>query len=252
MTDLLSIPRQLLRVPDATGRFARIFTETMRWNRMVRDGEKVHGKPLPKAQLQPILVGWSEEMLRCLNIRLERIGHASETPLLFVGNHVSYVDIPLVMASAPGRFVAKRQIFGWPIIGPAADSAGTVWVERGSGTSRRDAASAIVPSIRDRGQSVILFPSGTTTVDEAKPWRFGAFKIAKDNDFLVQPFRIRYRPLRVVAFIQEDLFAPHLWRLLSARDVEASIEFGEPRKITKIEKDCDEVRRWTLDGLEGQ
>jgi 1-acyl-sn-glycerol-3-phosphate acyltransferase len=198
-----------------------------------------------------MILQWARDILGVLSLNLEIKGSIPNvsTPVLFVGNHLSYVDIPLLMASVPVVFVAKEEVSKWLIIGEAARKAGTVFVKRESGASRANAADAVIETIVKHQRSIAIFPSGTTCLRESKPWRRGAFKIAEKHDITIQPFRIRYEPMRKVAYVDDDTFATHLLSLLHVEQLKATIEFGPSRKITNIDQDIDEIREWTRQGL---
>lgn len=232
---------------DVPRKFAKIFTRTSYYLRKVNRLERSRG-PLSAAHLQEFILAWSKEILGIIEIDIEIRGKIPDEsrPVLFVGNHVSYVDIPLLMASVPVVFVSKEEVSKWLVIGPASKKAGTVFVKRESGESRAQTAMAIANCILERKQSVAIFPSGTTTVDEEKPWRSGAIKIAHKNSIPVQPFRITYEPLRTLAYIDDDFFPMHLWNLLSTKQtVKAIIEFGEVQEIRDPIHDAERLRKWS-------
>lgn len=82
-------------------------------------------------------------------------------PTLFVANHSSYLDIPILGSLIRGCFVAKSEVAGWPFIGAMARLQNTVFIERRAvraGTQR--------DGLRERletGDSLILFPEGTSS-----------------------------------------------------------------------------------------
>ena len=49
---------------------------------------------------------------------------------LTVSNHVSWLDIFVINAVAPMRFVAKADIRDWPLVGPLCAGTGTIFIER--------------------------------------------------------------------------------------------------------------------------
>lgn len=170
-------------------------------------------------------------------------------PALLVGNHISYVDIPLLMTYIPVAFVAKKQLAAWPIFGAAMRCVGTVFVDRDNRESRRKVSEALAPRIQDDRQSVVVFPSGTTTTDETREWRQGAFLIAKQFDLPVQPFRIYYEPLRPLAFLLEDSFLGHLWNLLRCGGFRAVIEFHPPVRVGDVAADTLKWWNWAREPL---
>jgi 1-acyl-sn-glycerol-3-phosphate acyltransferase len=236
-----------LTVPQ---KFAKVFRITGKAYREALKLEKKTGF-MPQAQLQEIILKWAKDLLGIISVDVEIKGAAPDmkTPVLFVGNHVSYVDIPLLMASVPVVFVAKEEVSKWLVIGRASKIAGTVFVKRENDKSRANAASAIAEAILERKQSIGIFPAGTTCIKEQNPWRHGAFKLAQKHGIPVQPFRIRYEPMRKVAYIDKDTFATHLLNLLRQEKVRAIIEFGKTRMISDAVSDCEDIRQWTREIL---
>lgn len=230
-------------------RIIKVFTIIGSYSRQIR---KIRAKNIPNGKeiITQLKKDWAQASIKNLGFELQVKGASvSSEPMLFVGNHLSYVDIPAVMASAPVSFVAKEELSRWPVIGEACRAVGTVFVKRESNESRKLAIYKIGDACLKEGQSICLFPSGTTTLTEDKPWRRGAFEIAKANHLKIQPFRINYFPREIVAFIGDDAFIPHLWRLLSANNLRAEIEFHEPVEVTNTEVSCDSWQRWSQEIL---
>lgn len=200
----------------------------------------------PKASHHELKKSWADTVLSSLRLEIAVIGKLSdEKPLLLLGNHISYVDIPLLMKVAPDvAFVAKQEIGKWPVFGQGARAAGTIFVKRESGESRASTRETIKASLRE-GRRIALFPSGTTCVDEAKPWRRGAFEIAQEEGVLIQPFRLTYTPLREVAYIDRDFFPLHLFQLGKRKKISARIEFHEPVRVVDAAADATRWQRWT-------
>lgn len=83
----------------------------------------------PEASVEDLKLQWAKDMLSRLRIDLEISGKVSEQKsLLFLGNHVSYLDVPLLMSTVRGlSFVAKEEVRSWPVIGSAAKKIETVF-----------------------------------------------------------------------------------------------------------------------------
>lgn len=244
------LPARSLR-DSAAGRLLRVFVGILRYDRQGARWEARHGGCIPREVLQNLLTGWAWEALSQLNLDVQRVGITPplQSPALFVGNHLSYLDVPVLMSQVPLVFLGKEEISRWPFFGAAGRRAGMVFVQRDSDGSRRQARKAITECLETRGMSLGLFPSGTTSLDEARPWRVGAFRIAQEGGFPIQPFRLVYQPLREAAFLGADTLLPHLFRLLKAGPVQARIEFGEPRLVADPEATAQEVQAWCREGL---
>ena len=102
-------------------------------------------------------------ILLALGVRLHVRGEPDERrPLLVVANHVSWLDIPVLFALAPVRFVAKSEVADWPVIGWMARLARTVFIERGNHGTVRSKAREVRDALR-AGDLVVIFPEGTTS-----------------------------------------------------------------------------------------
>ena len=189
---------------------------------------------------------WAETMLRLLKIDLNIIGMMADTkPLLLVGNHISYLDIVLLLKANPDfSFVAKKEIASWPIFGNAAIAAQTIFVQRENSGSRASARQEIVKSLKNN-QRVVIFPSGTTCLNELKSWKKGAFEIALENNIMIQPFRISYSPIRPAAYIEKDFFPVHLYQLAVLKEIHAEIEFHPPVSVKDSIADCAFWSQWS-------
>lgn len=108
---------------------------------------------------------WSRRLLGLLGLRLVvrgEIPHPGSGNLLLVSNHVSWVDVYLLLAVRYVRFVSKAEVRQWPLMGWLAERAGTLFLERG----RRADAARVNRRIGDvlvAGGRVAFFPEGTTT-----------------------------------------------------------------------------------------
>jgi 1-acyl-sn-glycerol-3-phosphate acyltransferase len=230
-------------------RFSEIFLKTLRHlnvaKRLERRGE------FPRSVLQTQIARWAGEMMVILKMEVSATGTPERnTPVIFVGNHLSYLDIPVLLLLAPGAFIAKKQLERWPVIGPAAKRIDTLLVDRTNKNSRQNIAESIAPFIREKKQSVFIFPSGTTRLTEDKPWRWGAFRIAHENNIPIQPFRIRYSPdVERAAFLDEDFFAIHLWKFLNGPTLRATVEFLPPTRVTDPAADAEKWWRWSREGM---
>lgn len=202
-------------------------------------------KGFPKLVRNEYLKNWSEWTLKRMNVHLSVKGEASKKPCLLVGNHFSYLDIPVLCTQAPVLFLAKKEVSRWPVIGNGARMLNTVFVDRKSEESRRKSAEAIVQRLNKEKERIVVFPSGTTSIDENVPWRLGAFRIAVEHKVPIQAFRIRYKP-KSAAFIGEDNFLPHMHQLLKDPRIDVSIEFQKAKLVENAAKEMERIRKWCM------
>ena len=195
--------------------------------------------------LNKLKMEWAQRVLHRFKIRFVVKGEVSQDPsMLFLGSHLSYLDIPLLLGTVSGlSFVAKQEVSFYPIIGSAAKLIETVFIKRESGDSRKAVRKSIHHALQ-RGRRIAIFPSGTTCMYEEIPWKKGSFEIAHEENVWVQPFRITYTPKRDVAYIGDDILLFHMFRLFRIPSVEAIIEFHPPVKITDPVQDAVKWQKW--------
>jgi len=126
---------------------------------------------------------WARMLLRIGRVRvrvegLERI--APESSYVFVSNHLSYMDTPLVIAHIPCqfRFLAKQGLFKVPFIGYHLKRAGHIPVPRGDARASLRTLAESARIVRDRGVSVLVFPEGGRSPGAMREFKPGAAYIA--------------------------------------------------------------------------
>ena len=140
---------------------------------------------------------WSRGILNITGVRLSVEGLDNipkEGPCVFVANHRSYYDIPLLLASLdrPYGILAKEELEKIPLLSRWMKLLGCVFVQRDdvrASVRALNDATAIVES----GRSFIIFPEGTRYKGEeggAGEFKAGAFRIAVKTETPVVPVAI--------------------------------------------------------------
>ncbi len=174
-----------------------------------------------------------------VGMRVTVEGAPAEGPVLFVANHISWLDIPLLGSRTRAAFIAKKEIEGWGGMGVMARRYRSVFVDR----ARRHASAAQRDEILERlkaGDSLVLFAEGTSTDGtRVAPFKSALFAVAQAlPDLKVQPVSIAYthingipvtRAWRPVLGWFGDMELPgHVWRVLSLGRIRAVIRFHPP------------------------
>jgi 1-acyl-sn-glycerol-3-phosphate acyltransferase len=126
---------------------------------------------------------WARTLLLVSGTRVTVEGRERLKPgqhYIFVSNHRSYMDTPVVLASLPGqfRFMAKADLFKIPLMGGHLARAGHIPVPL---DNPREAIASMAEAgriIRERGISVLIFPEGGRTMGAMETFREGAAFIA--------------------------------------------------------------------------
>ena len=81
---------------------------------------------------------------RLLGLQVRVIGelasHAAGRPVVFVSNHSSWVDVPVLGGVLDGCFVAKGEVARWPLMSTIARLGRSVFVSRQRGATVRELA----------------------------------------------------------------------------------------------------------------
>lgn len=192
---------------------------------------------------------WSREVVRILGVELIVHGDVpAQGPALVVANHVSWLDILVMNAVQPARFVSKSDVKRWPLLGSLITGAGTLYIER---ENRRDAM-RVVHHVAERLQAndlIAIFPEGTTG-DGASllPFHANLFQAAIAAQAPVLPVALCYvhagTPSRHDAptYIGDTSLVASMWATLRATDVQAVVHFGSPQRALGRDR-----RRWAQD-----
>jgi lyso-ornithine lipid O-acyltransferase len=177
-----------------------------------------------------------------LRIRVRVAGApVRDRAVLFVSNHVSWVDIIVIGSLAPIAYVAKSEVGNWPLVGATARMQRTVFVDRARRQQTGDAIAEIVARLAS-GTSVVLFAEGTSSDgNRVLPFRsalVGAVKEAGARGILIQPMSICYTGLNgipmgrqhrpTVAWYGDLDFMPHIKALIERGAIDAVVSYGDP------------------------
>jgi len=164
-----------------------------------------------------------------------------DTPTLFVLNHISWLDIPVVGKVLPGSFVAKDEVEKYPLVGPISKLQQTIFIER------------TVPAIMghkgemqehlESGDNLFLFPEGTSSNGIiVQPFKSPYFALAereiKGRHLKVQPVTVAYTQLNkigltrgtmgIIAWVGDEELLGHMWAFLKKGKITAELRFHEP------------------------
>jgi 1-acyl-sn-glycerol-3-phosphate acyltransferase len=181
------------------------------------------------------LHAWARGARRILGVRISVTGPPPRAPFLLACNHLGYLDIVVVAARLPCRFVAKSEVAAWPGLGPLVRSMGTIFVDR----DRRADLGPVIDRMAEavtKGEGVAFFPEGTSSDGrDVLPFRPSLFEAAVRTGYPVSCAGLRYAtrngdpsPESSVAWWGDMTFGGHFWRLLGLRGIDAELRFAAP------------------------
>ncbi len=179
---------------------------------------------------------WNSGLMAILNIRIRIRGTVpdlSERNVMLVANHVSWLDIYLLNAVKPARFVSKVEVRSWPVVGWLAIKMGTLFIDR---TKRHDTARVNdeVSDVLSNGGCIAVFPEGTTSNGSLlRPFHASLLQPAVHSNSQLWPAAIRYThadgSLNLApAYVDELSFGDSLASILSQAIIYAELEFLTP------------------------
>ena len=184
-------------------------------------------------------------LVKIFGIKVNIKGKQSNKKVLFVSNHISYLDIFVLGSSVDGLFVAKSEIDTWPFINKMCALGRTIFVNRNDIIKVKGQMNQITNTLKS-GYSVILFPEGTSS-DGSKvlPFKTSLLGVIEDKapeQFYIQPISISYSKLDGIPL--ETKFRPffawfgnmdlvsHAWKFLGLGFSEVNVNFHEPKKFS--------------------
>jgi 1-acyl-sn-glycerol-3-phosphate acyltransferase len=228
--------------------------------RVVRRGVAVLAWTIAAALLQAIFVLLPGQLkvkfarlywavfARLIGIKVRIIGHMApgtvRRRVVFVSNHSSWVDIPVLGGILDGCFVSKDDVAKWPVISTIARLGRTVFVSRSRTSTARERD--VMRSKLDHGDNLILFPEGTSSDgSRVLPFRTSFFALAEarkgedpENLPIIQPVSVVYDRLGglpagrasrpIFAWYGDMDIASHFWRLTQHVGLRATVLLHTP------------------------
>lgn len=136
-----------------------------------------------------MLLWISRVKVRCRGFeKLDRGGH-----YVFVGNHLSLMDTPVVLANIPQQFLFLVNIkyVRLPFLGTHLRRAGHFPVDSSDTKASLRTLTEAAKRIRERGLSILMFPEGARATEEMREFKEGAAVIAIKSGVPIVPFALR-------------------------------------------------------------
>lgn len=178
---------------------------------------------------------WCRKLLALMNIDARVHGEfdAARGNVLIVANHVSWLDIFVLNAQHPARFVAKSELAVWPVVGRLIRGSGTLFIERARRQDTHRVNRDAVDALRS-GDAVAVFPEGTTT-DGSTVLKFHGSLLQPivDAEGHVLPVAIRYHDGHgelslAPEYAGDTSFAASFWRVCGERRLAVDLIASPP------------------------
>ena len=183
----------------------------------------------------------------CNLLRLKIVFHGTPStarPTLFVINHISWLDIPVIGKALKGSFVAKEEVAGYPLMGQVAKLQKTIFIAQ-TRQSVKDHKGELQEHLAN-GDNMFLFPEGGSSnglvIHDFKSSYFAlAEGHADDSPLIVQPVTLAYSQMdnmyvtrnimKSIAWVGNEELLSHMWTFLKSGSVTAELRFHPPVTI---------------------
>ncbi len=131
---------------------------------------------------------------RLAGARVIRHGTPLRRNVMFVANHLSWIDIPAIAGATGCAFVAKAELARVPLVGWLAGLNRTVFVDRENRMAVAEQINELREALADNW-SITIFPEGTTTDGQSLlPFKSSMMRVLEPppDAVLVQPVLLDY------------------------------------------------------------
>ena len=175
---------------------------------------------------------FSRGLMRVFGFKVVRYGTPLNGSVMFVANHVSWIDIVLLHSQKWMGFVAKHEISRWPFVGWLATIGGTIYHKRGDNESLNGVMGVMLERLRE-DRAIGVFPEGRTTNGKALgTFHARIFQPAVLASIPAQPVALKYGhqacAQTIVAFAERESFVGNFLRLLGEPSRVCEVHFLEP------------------------
>jgi lyso-ornithine lipid O-acyltransferase len=243
--------RSLARVhPRGAVRLVGLGAATLGWLSLA----SLHEATLPRASRGPVfqsyLKRWAHSLVRAtggqVSLTARSIVPDHVGPRLVVANHRSPFDIGILLSIFGGHALSRADLARWPVLGIAAQRAGTIFVER----EKAESGASAIRAIRKRlvtGASILIFPEGSTFPgDEVRPFKPGAFTALRGLDAQVVPVGLAYDP--GAEWVDEG-FVEHVLRVTSRPQTACVVAVGQPLPLGRNARETAEAAQRAVQEL---
>ncbi len=144
--------------------------------------------------LYDIANGWAKNTIKYSELQVEVIGKENliQETCVYVANHQSELDIPLIMANINKitAAVGKKELKKWPVVSYWMTEIGCVFIDR---ENNREGLKAIIEAIDKLkgGRDMLIFPEGTRSKsEEMLEFKKGSLKLATKANVPVVPITV--------------------------------------------------------------
>jgi 1-acyl-sn-glycerol-3-phosphate acyltransferase len=187
---------------------------------------------------------WGAVICKIIRLDVKVEGEAPDPPFFLVANHLSYIDVFMMISKTKSVFIAKNEVLSWPIFGFMSHTVGMLFIDRQKRTDVKRVNNQISNRISE-SQGILLFPEGTTSNgSKILPFKASLLAYPADNNLPVHYATIRYSTPEnesfaadLVCWWTDITFPSHFLKLLKLKKINGTIRFGNDPIINNDRKE---------------
>lgn len=205
------------------------------------------------------MMSWSLPLLGIKLVRKNNSPLAADKQAIYVSNHQDTLDIFICTGMMPDNIaiLGKKSLLYVPFFGLAFWLAGNILINRSDKKQARSTMIEVSKAMRERGNSVYMFPEGTRSRGKGLlPFKKGAFILAIESGLPIVPLVFsstrkninlnRWRAGTVLAEFLEPIYTHNM----GPEDVQSLLEHTRELISTTVERLDKEVN--ALQGKDSQ
>ncbi len=159
---------------------------------------------------------WCWIFIRALGVNL-KLHQKNAFPLpkqfILIGNHPSVFEDLGMPALFKARFLAKRELKDWWILGRLSVATRTLYVKRDSRESRNAARAALIQCLQQK-ENIALYPEGGCKGRRIHlPFQYGSFDIAIQTGVPILPVFLHYEAQEAFEWRPHEPLIHKLWEI---------------------------------------
>jgi 1-acyl-sn-glycerol-3-phosphate acyltransferase len=161
----------------------------------------------------------------------------SASNIVYVSNHASHLDIPVIASVLRTAFIAKLDVASWPLFGTLGRLQRTHFISRNPRHAERERN--IFDKRLTEPLPLVLFAEGTSTSGEKiKPFKSTLFDVFLNKNIKIQPFTLSILETdkkTAKTIQQKEIYAwgdipitEHLWLFSKSKGAVIKLKFQQP------------------------
>ncbi|MFY0684386.1 MAG: 1-acyl-sn-glycerol-3-phosphate acyltransferase [Balneola sp.] len=177
---------------------------------------------------------WGRVVCKIIGLTITVKGDAPKPPYFLISNHLSYIDIFLLISCTPSVFIAKSEVLSWPLFGFMSKTVGMLFIDRNKKKDVKRVNKLISERISDT-QGILLFPEGTTSKGSSiLPFKASLLAYPAEVGIPVHYVTIHYstsesepHASESVCWWRDETFIAHFIELLKLKSISGTLYFGD-------------------------